>query len=58
MILEVAPNIPIRLINIFEQPEEVKKRGKVQNCVVNGRAILTFFMDKENFKKEVNEALK
>ncbi|MEM4736791.1 MAG: GNAT family N-acetyltransferase [Nitrososphaeria archaeon] len=58
LILEVAPNIPIRLINIFEQPEEVKKRGKVQNCVVNGRAILTFFMDKENFKKEVNEALK
>jgi len=28
-ILEVAPDIPIRIINKFEEPEETKKRGRV-----------------------------
>lgn len=54
---EVAPNIPIRMINKFEEQEEVKKRGKVPFCEVNGKPIETFFMDKENFQKEVKNAL-
>jgi N-acetylglutamate synthase-like GNAT family acetyltransferase len=54
---EVAPEIPVRMINRFEEVEEVKRRGKVPACAVNGKAIQTFFMDKENFQKEVKEAL-
>lgn len=57
LIREVAPDIPIRRINKFEEPEEVKRRGRVPFCVVNGKAIQTFFMDKENFQKEVKHAL-
>ena len=57
-IMEVAPNIPIRTINMFEEIKEVKKRGQVPYCAVNGKPITTFFMDKENFQKEVIEALK
>jgi len=30
----------------------LKKRGEVPYCAVNGKPIRTFFMDKENFKKE------
>jgi predicted GNAT family acetyltransferase len=56
-IKEVAPNLPVRMINMFEESEEVEKRGQVPYCAVNGRAITTFFMDKENFQKEVREAL-
>jgi len=56
-IREVAPNIPVRMINMFEEPEEVKKRGRVPYCAVNGKPIESFFMDKENFKKEVQKAL-
>ncbi len=56
-IREVAPNILIRMINNFEEPEEVKKRGQVPSCAVNGKPIKTFFMDKENFQKEVKKAL-
>ena len=57
-IREVAPDIPIRTINMFEEEEEVKKRGRVPYCAVNGKPITTFFMDKENFQKEVKEALR
>lgn len=55
---EVAPKIRIRMINEFEEVEEVKKRGKVPPCVVNKKPIESFFMDKDNFQKEVKEALK
>jgi GNAT superfamily N-acetyltransferase len=58
LIVETAPNIQIRIINNFEEPEEVEKRGKVPSCAVNGKPIETFFMDKENFQKEVREALR
>jgi len=54
---EVAPEIPVRMINMFEEPEEVKKRGRVPHCAVNGKPIETFFMDKENFQREVKKAL-
>jgi len=56
-IREVAPNIPIRTINMFEEYEEVKKRGQVPYCAVNGKPITASFIDKENFQKEVRKAL-
>jgi len=56
-IREVALNIPIRMINKFEEPEEVEKRGQVPSCVVDGKPIETFFMDRKNFQKEVKRAL-
>ncbi|MEM2975336.1 MAG: GNAT family N-acetyltransferase [Candidatus Bathyarchaeia archaeon] len=56
-IREVAPNLPIRMINMFEEQEEVKIRGQVPTCAVNGQPIKAFFLDKENFHKEVKEAL-
>jgi len=43
---------------MFEEAEEVEKRGQVPYCAVNGKPMTTFFMDKENFQKEVIEALK
>jgi len=58
LIREVAPHVPIRMINKFEEPEEVERRGKVPACAVNGKSIETFFMDKENFQKEVRKALR
>ena len=45
------------MVNKFEEIEEVKKRGQVPSCAVNGKPIETFFMDKENFQKEVKRAL-
>lgn len=54
----VAPDIPTRTIDMFWELEEVKKRGKPSPCVVNGKPIEVFFMDKENFQKEVKKALK
>ena len=56
-IREVAPNIPIRMVNKFDEAEEFRKRGKVGFCAVNGKNIEAFFMDKENFQKEVRQAL-
>ncbi len=52
----VAGDIPIRIISEEEQ-EEVRKRGSVSFCIVNGKRITTFIMDEENFRKEVKEAL-
>mgnify|MGYP000049958516 CR=1 FL=1 len=57
-IREIAPGIPIKCINISENPEEVEKRGVVSFCIVNRKPIRTFISDKERFKKEVLEALK
>ncbi|MEM3442990.1 MAG: hypothetical protein QW667_07690 [Candidatus Bathyarchaeia archaeon] len=57
-IREVAPNLPVRMVNMFEEWEEVEKRGRVPTCAVNKKPITAFFMDKENFQKEVREALK
>ena len=56
-IREVAPDIPIKMVNKFEEIEEVKKRGQVPSCAVNGKPIETFFMDKETFQKEVKRTL-
>jgi len=45
------------MINMFEEYEEVKKRGQVPYCAVNGKPITASFIDKENFQKEVRKAL-
>lgn len=54
----VAPDIPTRTIDMFWELKEVKKRGKPCPCIVNGKPIEVFFMDKENFQEEVKKALK
>lgn len=56
-IREVAPDIPIRMIDMFWEKEEVRKRGKTPACAVNGVPIKSFFMDKENFQREVKQAI-
>jgi len=55
---EVAPGIPIRLINQSKELGEVRKRGKAHFCIVNKKPIESFFLDKENFQREVRDALK
>ena len=47
-----------RMVNQFEESEEVEKRGKVFPVIANQRPIKSFFLDRENFHKEVREALK
>lgn len=56
LIMEVAPNIPIELVNKWEKPEESIKR---KNCglIVNARPVKAFFMDIEQFKKEIGQIL-
>jgi len=55
-IREVAPNVPIELVNEWEKPEEsIKRRNNV--LTVNARPIKTFFMDTVRFKEEVRFAL-
>jgi hypothetical protein len=46
------------MINQFDESEEVEKRGKIFPCIVNQKPIESFFLDKENFQREVKEALK
>jgi GNAT superfamily N-acetyltransferase len=56
LIKEVAPDIPIEMINELEKPEESIKR---KNCwlTVNAKPIKTFFMETERFKEEIRHAL-
>jgi GNAT superfamily N-acetyltransferase len=56
-ITEIAPGIPIRWMNSAEVPDEVKKRGNVEGCIVNAMYIKSFILNKEAFQKEVIEAL-
>lgn len=58
IIKNINPEIAIKFINQYEESYEVEKRGKVYNCIVNQIPIKSFFLDKENFEKEVIEALK
>jgi len=55
---EIAPSIPIKWMNSVEVPDEVKKRGNVEGCIVNGRYIRSFVLEREAFQKEVMEALR
>lgn len=57
LIRDVAPDLPVRMVNMFEGAEEVEKRGQVPQCAVNGKEIKASFMDRENFQREVREAL-
>ena len=54
IIREVLPNIKIEMINEWEKPQESIKRNWW--LIVNANPIQTFFMDTENFKREVKEA--
>lgn len=49
--------MPVKTINQFEESQEIEKRGKVTFCIVNQRPVKSFFYDKENFRREVLEAL-
>ncbi|NMC68226.1 MAG: hypothetical protein GYA61_08380 [Spirochaetales bacterium] len=55
---EIAPDLPLKMFNEFENEEEVKKRGKVYSCIVNQTPIHSIIMAKKNFQKEVMNALK
>jgi len=57
MVKEVAPDIEIRMINQFEESEEVQKRGEVPFCVVNGVPIYSSFGDRKRFQEDVKKAL-
>jgi len=57
-IREIDSEIPIWWLAVAKEPEEAKKRNiEVWHCIVNGRQIKTFVLDKEGFQKEVKEAL-
>jgi N-acetylglutamate synthase-like GNAT family acetyltransferase len=56
-IQEVAPGLSVRWIDRSKEPEEGKKRGNFEGCVVNARPIRSFVLDKESFQREVAEAL-
>jgi len=56
IIKEVAPGIPIELINEWQRPQESIRR-KNQWLVVNAKPIRTFFLDTDKFKEEIRQAL-
>lgn len=53
----ISDKVSIRVINVFEEEDEIKKRGTIPFCAVNQRPIKSFYLDKENFEREVKEAL-
>ena len=58
-IREIDPGVYIRWIDSSEEPEEVSKRNvSVGACIVNGRLIKSYVLDKDSFQKEVRAALK
>jgi GNAT superfamily N-acetyltransferase len=56
LVREVAPGLPVEMINEWERPEEAIKR-KNHWLIVNATPIHTFFMAEEQFKREVKQAL-
>lgn len=56
IIRETLPQVTIEMINEWEKPEESAKRGNWW-LVVNAKPIQTFFMDTENFKAEIKQAV-
>lgn len=56
IIRETVPDIEIRMINEWENPEEALKRGN-SRLVVNAKPIQTFFMDSAKFKQEIRQAV-
>ena len=57
-IKEVLPDVPVFMYNRFEDKKEIEKRINPPNCIVNCKEIKAFVLDEENFKKEVEEAIK
>ena len=55
---EIAPALPVRWIDRATEPEEIEKRGGYQGIVVNGQPILSFVLYREEFRREVEKALK
>jgi GNAT superfamily N-acetyltransferase len=55
-IKEVAPKMKIEMINEWEKPEESLKRKNL-GLIVNAKPIRTFFMETENFKEEIKQAV-
>jgi len=53
---EIAPNLPIEMINEWQKPEESIKR-KNWWLIVNAKPIHTFLMEEEKFKAEVKGAV-
>ena len=58
IIKEIAPGISIRRIDSSIESDEARKRGNIKGCIVNTKPIKLFVLDKEDFQKEVTEALK
>ncbi|MBS7633570.1 hypothetical protein KEJ15_08165 [Candidatus Bathyarchaeota archaeon] len=56
LVKEVAPNIAIKLVNEWENPQESIRR-KNWWLIVNAKPIHAFFMATEQFKQEVKEAV-
>ncbi|MEM2147585.1 MAG: GNAT family N-acetyltransferase [Candidatus Bathyarchaeia archaeon] len=56
MVRDTAPSLQIEVTNEWEKPEESIKRRNWW-LVVNAKPIHTFFMDAENFKKEIMQAI-
>jgi len=54
---EVAPELPVTFIDIWDEPEEPARRG-VSYLVVNARPINSHIGNRDAFKAEVAEALK
>ncbi|MHA1305358.1 MAG: hypothetical protein ACTSPI_16790, partial [Candidatus Heimdallarchaeaceae archaeon] len=56
-IKRVKEDIPVKFVNVFKEKKEVEKRGGiVPFCSVNGKAIHSFFKEKEKFLNEVRLA--
>ena len=58
-IREICPEVHIRWIDSFEQPEELSKRNaRVGYCIVNARLAQSCVLDKDGFQTEVKELLR
>lgn len=57
VIQEIAPGIPIRWMDRAKEPAEAGKRGGYEGVVVNTRPIRALVFDRDEFIREVREAL-
>ena len=46
------------IIDLPKEPDEIRKRGNIEGCLVKTKSIKSFALDKEDFQKEVTEVLK
>jgi len=58
-IREIDHTIPIIYVDISREPEKTQTRNAgYGDCIVNARFINAFVLDKENFQREVKEAIR